>query len=461
MKKILRILCPLVVLTASACGFSADEASILKNGAPLFYVKETGVPREEITLYFQTGLLALPEAQKGAVNLLLEILKEGPQGMGSEDFKNMKFLESVTVEAVADNTLVEITLRAYPEQLAEKLVFLKTLLEHLKLDPETFADIQKRNVGKARKEFEDPRTVLENFARKDFYKNAPSLTSLATPSEIAKMTLADLQQAAPALLNTSRVFFSALGPLEKSEAAAAIETAFYGANKAWPKYEKRILPPLNADTYKRESRQAVVLHKAPSVNHLVQLKVAQAMAIDQPAGLIDRIAFEILGGRSTGQLRQVLREERGLTYSATASVDEFAFTVDSFANSGHIAALVSGLFAILDDFDEKHLQESTFKSAVGSLDIAYRSLDELAADRLQKQVEIYNKARDAGFYENFLRHLQDVKFDAVQDFAKTKLRHDAGVLYLLGDKDVLLPVLLQNGFLENDIRVVSNWENSI
>lgn len=447
-----------VFLTVGVFGCSSGSSEpflTLKNGSPLFILKEPLEPRQAVSVYFQTGAFALKEPQPGLSSLLARVFYEGPKGMTRAEYDQKRFMESFNVGFAAGTGHFEVTVWAFPKDLEEKLKFVRHLLDNPKFDDETFATVHARYVNGRKLSFEDPETILDHFETKDFFKGHRLFPATPTPKQAESYKLSDVVKAKDILLNSKHALFISYGPMKQADVQKIVEKVFYTGSKSFAKFERRILPETDVEMFARPGRVAKVLHKPGLVNHQVSLIVPQLRPIDKPEGLPHVLTTRILGGGAFGQLAKVLREQRGLTYTAHAFHQEHYWQIQSFADSNKIDKLIPGIFEMVRDFPTKYLEEERFQSAKDAQVLSYKSTRELVSDQVRDLMWQYDQNRDFQFYRDYIKHVKTLTFDQIQNFATNRLNPDKGVLYLYGDKAAILPALKEAGYQEHEIEVVN------
>lgn len=75
-------------------------------------------------------------------------------------------------------------------------------------------------------------------------------------------------------------------------------------------------------------------------------------------------------------------------------------------------------------------------------------------DRFSESVDNFLDGLDNRFYENYIDHLSNISPEKVDDFIHKKIVFKGEYLYLMGDKEKLLPILTEYGIAENEVRII-------
>ena len=429
----------------------------LRNGSPLNAEIETALPRQTVIFLFGTGAGSLPPEQQGLSGVLLRNLEEGPSTQDATQYRDELFRLNAEVSFAQGARTMVVMVMAPPSALPKTLEKLREILAHPRLDEATFQQSLQKEIANAQASFQDMRTTLAYFAMRDAFRLHPDiLDGTTSPAKLRKLQAADLKPSFDKLFSFTSLAVTAVGPQKPKLLVKVLNQSFLPEKAS--RYRPQVRRPMRVQDYRPPSSTVTILNKPGATDNQVLFIFPEDYQHDRPEYVAGLLAHEILGGGMNGQLAQVLRTERGLTYFAGSRLDPYRpyWTVSSFAGVEQLANLLLGAREVLQKFKTTLPTPSRLEMAKEQRLTQFRRQVELPVDRLLMRNNLRVYGLDPRFVERFEKYLRGVRPQDVVKFVNKTLHLDRGHLYVMGDKDKILESVAktQAGLSQEKIRVV-------
>ncbi len=452
----MRFITPLVLsLAALSQPLSADVLK-LKNGAELIVEQDTRSPRDSISVVFLGGSGMIKPNEQGIAQVLTQILNEGPQGMSNEEFKKQLFLLGGEISYSVSPRSASINVVAPQDKLSEVLKLALAAIKAPKFDDATYkVAFAKVSAGVAMQE-ENMASQLRYFAMRDTFQNHPdTLDGSTSRASLKNVSLEKVKAVLPKLYDAKFLLTAAVGPSAHKDFEATLNSVLEANGFLAAKLEKRNFASAAKDV-KLAKRKVVLLNKPGATDNQVRFMIRRKLPIDNADMVALELANKALGSGMQSSLFRVLREERGLTYSAGSGVSENVglFTVVSFASTDKIGKLLSGIDEVVNA-QAKVVTDATQAGLLKTDALTqWKEGRELPVDLLSDTVASRIYGRNLDFIEKEDEWISKAKPEDITRLGKSFFSTKDATIYVMGDKTKLIPVLSGLGFKGADVRVV-------
>lgn len=442
--------------TSAQLAAPATEKTALSNGAPLEVAPNT-IPRDTVVVSFMGGAGRIAKEKQGISGILFDVFREGPEGMTQEEYKDALFFANGSLYFRTDFRATYMVINAPPENLSQVMSLARDILAKPKLNAETFKASKERALTERSASDDSMSFVTRYFSTRDLFNYHPeTLNDTGSVRTIRGLSLADAQKAAKSLFNWESAFYTATGPTRATALKTVIENSLWPTAEAqkprvWKPVAFAPVPPLKG---KNKTPSAVVIHKPKATDNQVQFYFPLTLKLDSPEAHDANVAHEILGGGLTGDLGRVLRVERGLTYHASSFVGSRlpVWGVYTFGGLFQTEDLLKGTQEVLEKFRTREIKPEEIAIAKDSARTDFQAAFELPSDLLFERVRYRLYGLNERFLDNALTDLEKVTDERVKAFVANKIRTEGGRLYIMGDKDKIVPILKKVGI--RNIRTV-------
>jgi zinc protease len=450
----------LVVCAAlSSSAFAAAPVS-LANGAPMDIAPDPSMPRELIMVAFPGGPAMVPPKMQGLTQVLEYMLKEGPSTMDREAFKEKLFVLGGTLSFYSSPRGFIAVVNTPPESAGEMLELLRQTLQSPRLDEKSFAEARAKAASVIALRDDDMAQFLGYLGPRDAFSYHPdTFDGAGSKRTLEAITLGEIKKQSKNLMAMNHAIFGASGPMSAGDVKGTVEKALF-AGKATPKYSNVALKAPDVKKYERKDLKVTVVNRAGATDNQVMFIFPEVIRFDSPEFANAVVAHRILGGGLTGRLGETLRVKRGLTYHASSGLSRNtpSWSVRTFGGVEQTPGLIAGVSEVIQSFKAETLNPAEVTESATQASNDYLKSLELPRDRLMRRMEYRLFGRDPAFVEALPAEIAKVSPEAVKSFVDSKIRAKGGYLYLMGDKDKLVPMLEKQGISKGKIKVVEQGQ---
>lgn len=285
----------------------------LSNGSPLWVLERPGLPLVSLRVVVPGGRAADPADRPGLTSLADDMLLRGAGDRDAQAFAAA--MDQLAIDLYTDTRATEtiIGLDAHAGRLDAALDLLADALLRPRFDKAEVARLVELRQGDLAVELTDPRSVGSIVLDRAWYGEGHPLAhrTEGTPDSLPRLRARDAAQSWQARRAAGAPTLIVVGELDADALAAGLEArlaAWKGAPAA------RVVTPTPTPAPRR-----VLVHNPEAAQTMLMLAMP-APAQGDPTVEAARLAAVALGGTFTSRLNRKLREEKGYTYGARASL---------------------------------------------------------------------------------------------------------------------------------------------
>lgn len=274
--------------------------------------------------------------------------------------------------------------------------------------------------------FDDPGDLLTQ----EFYRGSFPGSNLASPvfgtvETVDAITLEDCRQRRSQLWCGSRIFVTAIGGIDEPRFMELLHSRLGGLPAGEPFQRPKVLPFF-------EQRSAEY-----RFNQLYMLTARGWPGVGSDDYLLGHLTSILLGGSNTSRLFQRLREERGLVYDISTSVESIfnvgmliATAVTERTKGKDVVELVSYVTA---ELLHQGVTESEFHRAQSMLRSVLEMEQDSLSSRLWRLVESEVLLGRNVPTSEIAERLKNMTLDEVNNFCRRQTANSQGTIIILGD----------------------------
>lgn len=414
----------------------------LKSGSPLLVSINPAQPRQSVNLVFRGGLSQIQKNLHGATGLYLDLLEEGPKNISAEEYKKTLYLKNAAISFAATPRTLSASITSPPEHLSEVLRLAKQTWMSPKMDKSLFEHIKTVSIQQALADAENMRSVLFHFAFKDAFQSHPEfMDGKVSAKNQEKISFEEVKSVAKLLFHLNDLEVYSSGPMTLENTKELVQTQILGSEET--KFKKIAFEKIQPNDFKQKQLKITVLNKPAATDNQILFIFPNLFGETLKARVIGQVTSFLLGGSGSSDLFRILRTERGLTYGASARVDNNRnfWSIATFGGIKQTPGLLTGVPEIVQKFRSKKIAKKDLAEAKKMLKVSFRDSLELPEDRLDYIMSLSLNDVDVSFVDQYEAILDSVTIKDVETFAKNKLSTNDGFLYLMGDEKVLAPLL--------------------
>ena len=434
-------------LFGSGIGFSKVES--LSNGSFLDSDVNLALPRQTVFFVYPGGPALIDKTMQGTVDVIIDLLAEGPSSMKADDYRRALFLSNAEIEAVSTMKGLLFRVKAPAETLqAATELAVKTLAEP-RLDQESFERAKAKTLSKAVQEFEDMQSVVFFYGtRRATLDNPFVYDGSGSPTTVKNITLQGVKESFSKLFDRKHMYFVTSGPVASAKVASMINLSVL-KDKDTPKFVALPGQDVDAANIAKKSAKGLTVHiinKPGATDNQLLFIYPEPIRRASKEDVVAAVSHNILGGGLTGRLGKTLRKERGLTYHASSFVGQPGWMIYTFGGDEQVEGLLKGSAEVVSAFKKEKLTDSEIAETKATLDNKHRQRFELPGDVLIEKIRLRLFGRDDGFVEKYQSMLTKVSPSDVKKFVTSKLNTESGMLVMMGDAEKLKKTLAKAGY---------------
>jgi zinc protease len=304
--------------TRTSIGVPRVETVQLANGMKLRWFERDDAPRIRLRMLLPGGYGSDPANRDSESAVLATVMTRGAGPRTATEFEDE--LEAMGSELFVQSYLNDysVGLSATEEAFTDTLELLQDVLLRPTIDAKEVALVREQMISSIEQSRLDANLMASLVVYQEFFPPDHALHGTTAVSDIKRITQNTLRLTHQnAFQPSTAAELIGAGPLSAADAAKHINRNL-GGWLAKPKIEPRAP---EVDTNLPPAPMRTVLVNVPDTTQTVLYLVATApgpLAVEDAA---NRAAVHVLGGAFSSRLMQKLREEKGYTYGASASLE--------------------------------------------------------------------------------------------------------------------------------------------
>ena len=431
MRGALRAFAALGIFAALAAG-PARALDVQTLPAPrseqIWFVSDHTLPMIAMTVAIPAGSSYDPQGKDGLANFAASLLDEGAGRLNSDAFHTALANRAIKLSVSPDRDYLIVQLVTLTDNAKDAFHLLGMALARPRFDADAIQRVRAQILATLQQEDEDPSDVANKaFFRAYFHDHPYAHPVNGTPATVSAIGAGDLKSFATTHWVNSGLKIAVSGDVDPATLTQLLKSAF-GALPAKPPAQ----PPM-------------ALHVGQPGVQVVAMDVPQPTVIFGMPGFLraDRdfipgyVANYIVGGGGfSSRLPDQVREQRGLTYDISTSLDDYrraGVVIGQVATKrGSVRQTMDVIRATLRDFvangptDKELADAKTYLT--GSFPLAFSSNVDIAAQ--------LNTFQRSGLPVSYLKKRNDlmnaVTIDAVTRAAKRLFNPDAMTVVVAG-----------------------------
>lgn len=304
---------PPAAMPIRAAQFPPFEEATLSNGMKLLVVSNRKQPILSISLAFAAGSKYDPAGKSGLAEMMAALLTKGAGARNAEAFAEA--IEGVggAMGAAAGADFLSVNVGLLSESAKLGFELLADAVMRPSFDSSEVELDRTQRLSGLTLEQSQPASIATRAFMRELYGSHP-YASAATPPSVQAISRDDLIAYQKARLRPTGALLVLAGDVTLAQGKALAEEAFKGWSGAAPAAMAAAPAPAA-----RSAMEIVLVHRAGSVQSNIVLGNL-VWGPGDPRHYAAVLATQVLGGGGDSRLFSILREEKGWTYGAYASL---------------------------------------------------------------------------------------------------------------------------------------------
>lgn len=291
------------------------ETATLTNGVPVYFARRDAVPTVAVDVVFDIGSAADPKDRLGLHGMMVEMLTEGTETLGSIEFAEARERLGAVVGASGGVDDTTVSLRAVTPNLASSLDLLADVVRRPAFDADELERVRQQQLTRIASEASSPIQIgLRNLPPLIYGKAHPygaPLTGTGEASVVAELTRDEIAAFHRRWMRPEMASIFVVGDTTLDAIKPLLDERF----GKWPS-NRMALPQKNFDVaIPDQTGRIIVIDQPNSPQSLILAgEVLDKKGVDDLFAL--NVANDILGGEFTARINSDLRETKGWSYGA-------------------------------------------------------------------------------------------------------------------------------------------------
>ncbi len=432
---------------------SEYDSFVLDNGLKVFVVENHKLPRVAFSLVLHRDAV-IEKENMGYISIAGSLLRTGTTNRTKDELDEA--IDFIGASLSTSSTSVNAS--ALTKHTDELLEIMSDVLLNPSFKQEELDKIKKQTISGLKAEQERPAAIAGNVRKVLLFGKDHPYGELETEKTVENVTLDMCKDYYNTYFHPNIAYLAIVGDITKDDAKKLVEK-YFGDWKA------KEVPTHNYPSVDKPSANKIALVNRPSA---VQSTINIAYPVNLKRFGKDAITATVmnylLGGGASGELFQILREEKGYTYGAYSSLtgDKIVgnFTASCDARNEVTDSAVVAFLEVMKNFKNKKVSEEKLQAAknfiTGSFSRSLESPQTVA--RFALNIARYNLPSD--YYKTYLQKLNAITADDIYKSAQKYIAPDNAYIIVVGKGDEVAEGLKTLN-LNNEISYYDNYGNKL
>ena len=401
------------------------ESFELPNGLKVFVVENHKLPKVVFSLVLHREPI-MEKEHVGYISAAGQLLRTGTTNRTKDQLdEDVDFLGASL--STSSTGVYASSLKKHSEKILE---IMADVVLHPAFKQEELDKIKKQTISGLKSAEDSPSAISANVRKVLLYGKDHPYGELETEETVSSITLDMCKDYYNTYFHPNIAYMAVVGDITKDEAEELVTKYFSDwKGKDVPTFTyKKVKKPLVRKVAMVDRDNSV--QSSISITYPIDLKVFTDEAIKA------RVMNYLLGGGASGELFQVLREEKGYTYGAYSSTNADRiignFTASCEARNEVTDSAVAAFIDVMTKFRNEKVSDKKLHAAqnylTGSFSRSLESPQTVASFALN--IARYNLPQD--YYKTYLQKLNSTTVEDVQRLAKKYVKPDKAYVLVVG-----------------------------
>lgn len=411
----------------------------LKNGMTVLVVENHKLPRVSARFMIDRG--PVKEGEKaGVMSLMGQMLLEGTRKRSKSEFDQQIDQTGSSVSLSSSGGTVDALTRYFDQTF----MLMAEAITEPALEQAAFDKLKTMGINALKTTERSADAISQRVVSALSFGRDHPMGEFQTEETLNNLTLSDVKEAYGKYITPSRSYLTFVGDITPDKAKALAEKAFGN----WQGVKLQLPSLAQVDNVEQTEINLIDLPSA------VQAEITVVNLIELPMSSPDYFAVllanQILGGGSTGQLFQNLREKHGFTYGAYSSAGSgrFQTTFKAYASvrNDKVDSAVAEIMKEIRQLRTQPVSDTTLSNAKMLYTGNFALSLENPALPASFAANILINGLDKDFYRNYLKNIGKVTSADVQRVAQKYFNHDNTRIIVVGKASDLKDGLQKLGY---------------
>ena len=401
------------------------ESFELPNGLKVFVVENHKLPRVVFSLILHREPIMEKEST-GYISIAGELLRAGTKNRSKDQLdEDIDFIGATL--STSSTGVFAYSLKKHSEKILELMsdVILNPAFDQGELDK-----IKKQTISGIKSSEDSPSAISSNVRKVLLYGKDHPYGELQTEETVKTITLDMCKNYYDTYFHPNIAYLAVVGDITTDEAKDLVKKYF----STW---KVKDVPTFEYDKVKiPTARTVAMVDRDNSVQSTITLTYPIDLKIFTDEAIKAGVMNYLLGGGASGELFQVLREEKGYTYGAYSSTNADRlignFSASCDARNEVTDSAIAAFIDVMTKFRNENVSEEKLQAAKNYLTGSFsRSLESpQTVANFALNIARYELPKD--YYKTYLQKLNAVTVEDVKQLAKKYVTPEKAYVVVVG-----------------------------
>ncbi len=427
------------------------ESFEIANGLKVFVVENHKLPRVAFSLVLHRDAI-MEKENMGYISVAGRLLRTGTTNRTKSELDEAIDFIGASLSTTS-RSIYASSLTKHTDKLLE---LMSDVLLNPSFKQEELDKIKKQKISGLKAAKEEPSAIASNVRKVLLFGKEHPYGELETEETVESITIDMCKNYYETYFHPNIAYLAIVGDITKDDAEKLVK-------KYFGNWKPKDVPTFDYPSVKKPATNEVALVDRPNA---VQSSIRITYPVDLEKfgeeSLKASIMNYLLGGGVSGDLFQVLREEKGYTYGAYSSLsgDKIvgSFSASCDARNEVTDSAVTALLEVMEKFKNEKVSEERLQAAKNFMTGSFsRSLERSqTVARFALNIARYNLPSD--YYKTYLQKLNAVTVDDIYESAQKYITPNNAYIIVVGKADEVAEGL-QKISPDNKVTFYDNYGN--
>ncbi len=404
------------------------ESFVLDNGLKVFVVENDKLPQVAFSLVLHRDAI-MEKENMGYVSIAGSLLRTGTTTRSKDELDEA--IDFIGASLSTSSTgIYGSSLSKHTDKLLE---LMSDVLLHPSFKQEELDKIKKQSISGLKAAKEQPSAIASNVRKVLLFGKNHPYGELEREETIESITIDMCKKYYDTYFHPNIAYLAIVGDITEDDAEELIQ-------KYFGEWEKKEVPTFDYPSVEKPTTNQVALVNRPNAVQST-INIAYPIQLEKfgKESINASVMNYLLGGGASGDLFQVLREEKGYTYGAYSSIggDKIVgnFTASCDARNEVTDSAVATFIEVMENFRNKKVTEEKLQNAKNFITGSFsRSLENpQTVARFALNIARYNLPSD--YYKTYLQKLNAITVDDIYESAQKYITPNNAYIIVVGKAD--------------------------
>jgi len=426
------------------------QSETLDNGLEVIYVKKEGLPLVSCGLLIKTGSTVDPEHLPGLMYFTTLLSREGTDNRNSSQIYNDLDKLGASIGIETRREYIFYSTEVVTKHIGPVLDILSDIVLNPTYPIDEIKRIKSKQLGDLKRSYDEPNAIADRIFPQLIYGNSAAYghPTSGNESSIENFSQNDLIELNAEVFKPADAQVIVVGDIDFLDIKNQV-IKYFGQWNQEPRNEVRDNNKKQVNRLSSYAAGIYIYDKPDSAQSVIRAGHTLFARNDKDYFSMNLVNF-VFGGQFSSRLNLNLREEKGYSYGFHSGVSWFKQDSLLIAGGGvQTDKTTESVIEILKEFKgivgKNVITDIELDDAKNQLLLGYPAGFERSGQILDNLVQLSVHDLDDNYFQEVPNNLKSVSLDDANRVAKEHINIEALKLFIVGDKKIILPGLMNVG----------------